>query len=542
MSADAANPANPMSDADSPALDHPVLLTVENVTKVYPGTIALKDANFQVRGAAVNVLVGENGAGKSTLMKIIAGAEQPTTGRIVIDGEAVVLADSVEARRHGIGIVFQELNLFPNLSIAENVFMAHEITRGGIDIDAPTQRERVRALLERLELNVSPDTLVEDLRIGQQQIVEIAKALAQDAKILILDEPTSALSAAEVEVLFRVIAELKAHGVGIVYISHRLEELVRIGDYITVLRDGHITGQQRMKDIDVPWIVRQMVGRETKDFSRPVDHTLGDPVLVVDSVSLPRKGAGYLVDHVSMTLRAGEIVGIYGLMGAGRSELFECLLGCHRHASGTVTLGGTPLAGKSIAQRVALGLALIPEDRKADGLLESLSIGSNITLSSLQALAHGFDIRMRDEQSSITRYIRELAIKVADWRLPVSSLSGGNQQKVVIARGLMTSPKVLLLDEPSRGIDVGAKADVFKVMRDLASQGIGILFVTSDLAEVKALSDRILVMSNGRVTAEFEGAAATDSAIVAASVIGHAVTRSGHTTQSDTISTPEVHA
>ena len=503
------------------APEHPVLLTVDNVTKVYPGTVALKDASFSVRGGAVNVLVGENGAGKSTLMKIIAGAEQPSSGRIVIDGEPVVLSGSAEARRRGIGIVFQELNLFPNLSIAENVFMAHEITRGRIDIDASAQRQRVRALLERLELDVSPDTLVEDLRIGQQQIVEIAKALAQDARILILDEPTSALSAAEVEVLFRVIADLKAAGVGIVYISHRLEELVRIGDYITVLRDGHITGQQRMSDIDVPWIVRQMVGRETKDFSRPITHVPGQTVLKVDNVSLPRRGAGYLVDHVSLELRAGEVVGIYGLMGAGRSELFECLLGCHRHATGTVTLAGLSLTGKSIADRVALGMALVPEDRQADGLLAALSISSNMTLSSLPQLAHGFDIRAGDEQRSVSRFIRDLAIKAADWRLAVSSLSGGNQQKVVIARGLMTTPKVLLLDEPSRGIDVGAKGDVFKVMRDLAGQGIGIVFVTSDLAEVKALSDRILVMSNGRVTAEFDGASATDSAIVAASVIGH---------------------
>jgi erythritol transport system ATP-binding protein len=331
-------------------------------------------------------------------------------------------------------------------------------------------------------------------------------------------------------VLFHVIADLKAQGVAIVYISHRLEELIRIGDYITVLRDGHITGQQPMTEIDVPWIVRQMVGRDTKDFSRPVGHERGAEVLSLRDVTLPRKGAGLLVDHVSLSLHAGEIVGIYGLMGAGRSELFECILGCHALSTGDVLLDGKPLNGLPVARRVARGLALIPEDRKADALLPILSIGDNMTLSSLADFARGFHISTQREQRSVLDYIRDLAIKVADWRLPVSSLSGGNQQKVVIARALMTAPKVLLMDEPSRGIDVGAKADIFKVMRDLAGRGLGVLFVTSDLEEVMALSDRILVMSNGRVTAEYDAADATQDALVAASAIGH---RTGHATHED---------
>ncbi|PMS34916.1 erythritol ABC transporter ATP-binding protein [Trinickia symbiotica] len=520
-----------MSDGADAVVSHDdVILSVEAVTKVYPGTTALKEVSFVVHRAAVNVLVGENGAGKSTLMRIIAGAEQPTSGRLVLDGAPIELADSAQALRHGIGIVHQELNLFPNLSIAENVFLGREMTRGRIHIDANTQRTKVRALLERLELDLSPDTLVEELPIGQQQLIEIAKALAQDARILILDEPTSALSAAEVEVLFRVIADLKSHGVAIVYISHRLEELIRIGDYITVLRDGRITGHQRMARVDVRWIVQQMVGRETRDFARPVGHERGAEVLGVRALSLPKKGGGYLVDHVSLTLHAGEIVGIYGLMGAGRSELFECILGCHAEAEGEVVLAGKPLSGRAIAERVAEGVTLIPEDRKADALLPILSIGSNMTLSSLRTLARGFDIDPKHEQSRITRYIGELAMKVADWRLPVSSLSGGNQQKVVIARALMTTPKVLLMDEPSRGIDVGAKADIFKVMRELSVKGLGILFATSDLEEVMALSDRILVMSSGRVTAEFEAAEATQHDIVAASAVGRRAAASLHET------------
>ncbi|MBB5496642.1 sugar ABC transporter ATP-binding protein [Paraburkholderia sp. MM5384-R2] len=510
----------------TPAQDE-AILQVEAVTKVYPGTIALKEVNFAVRRAAVNVLVGENGAGKSTLMKIIAGAEKPTSGRLMLDGAPIELESSAQALQRGIGIVYQELNLFPNLSIAENVFIAHEITRAGVHIDIDAQRRRVRELLARLELDLSPDTLVEDLRIGQQQLVEIAKALAHDARVLILDEPTSALSAAEVDVLFRVIAELKAQGVAIVYISHRLEELIRIGDYIAVMRDGRITGHQPMAQVDVPWIVRQMVGRDTKDFSRPIGHARGGEVLCVRDVSLPGKTHGFTVDHVSLTLHAGEIVGIYGLMGAGRSELFECILGCHRQASGEVVLNGKRLQGKPVWDRVAAGIALIPEDRKTDALLPVLSIGENMTIASLSEFARGFHLNSARERRTIGQYIRELAIKVADWRLPVSSLSGGNQQKVVIARALMTTPTVLLMDEPSRGIDVGAKADIFKVMRDLAVKGLGILFVTSDLEEVMALSDRILVMSNGRLTAEFDAAEATQHALVAASAIGHRTAQAG---------------
>ena len=507
--------------ASGPENAHQVVLRVEDVSKVYPGTMALKNVTFAVRKGAVNVLVGENGAGKSTLMKIIAGVEQPSTGRVMIGDVEVHLNSIDDAIGHGIGIVFQELNLFPNLSIAENIFIAREIRGAGFKIDMAQQERRAAELMARLEHPINPATLVGELRIGQQQIVEIAKALSKNARILIMDEPTSALSKAEVDILFRVIAELKSQGVAIVYISHRLEELIRIGDYITVLRDGRITGSQSMHDVDVKWIVRQMVGAETRDFSRALDHTLGQEVLSIRDVCLNGKTNGYLVDHVSLSLRAGEIVGIYGLMGAGRSELFECIFGLHEHARGQIALNGHALEGKTVAQRIAQGMALIPEDRKAEGLVASLSIGSNMTLSSLHDFASGFHIHAAQEQGAVRAFIRELSIKVADPDLEVNSLSGGNQQKVVIGRALMTNPKVLLMDEPSRGIDVGAKADVFKVMRDLAFKGLGILFATSDLDEVMALSDRIIVMSNGRITAQFERHEATQDALVSASAIGH---------------------
>ena len=503
--------------------DHPVVLTLRNVSKVYAGTTALKGIDFDVRAGAVNVLVGENGAGKSTMMKIIAGVEQPSSGEMLLDGAPITLRSTEDARRRGIGIVFQELNLFPNLSIVENLFISREITRAGHAIDVAAQEARARELLKALEHDLDPRTPVGELRIGEQQIIEIAKALSQAARILILDEPTSALSAPEVEILFKVINDLKARGVAIVYISHRLEELIRIGDHITVLRDGRITGAERMSAVDVPWIVRQMVGASTRDFARAGDHANGDTVLEVSHVSLARAGApGMLVDDVSLSLRRGEIVGIYGLMGAGRTELFECIFGCHPdRATGSIELAGSELRGRDVSGCIGAGLALIPEDRKADGLVHTMSIAENLTLANLWRLARRFHLSIAVERDAVKRFIASLGIKATNPALEIGSLSGGNQQKVVIGRALMTDPKVLLMDEPSRGIDIGAKADVFKVMRDLSRAGMGILFVTSDLEEVLALSDRILVMSNGRITAEFAPGEATQEAIVAASSVGH---------------------
>ncbi|EYD78236.1 Ribose ABC transport system, ATP-binding protein RbsA [Rubellimicrobium mesophilum DSM 19309] len=493
--------------------EHPIGLTIRGGTKVYPGTRALKDVDFDLRMGAVNVLVGENGAGKSTLMKVIAGVEELTEGRIEMDGQPVRFRSTREAERHGIGIVFQELNLFPNMSVADNIFIAHEKTRVGVDIDAGAQREAAGRLMERLEQDIDPDTPVGDLRIGQQQIVEIAKSLARDARILILDEPTSALSATEVEVLFRVIADLKAHGVGIVYISHRLEELIRIGDYITVLRDGVITGARAMAGVDVPWIVRNMIGDASKDFPREGAAQFGPEVLRAEEVCLPRQGGGWLVDHVSLSVREGEIVGIYGLMGAGRTELLDCIMGQHPHATGRVFIGGEALVG-DVAGRIRRGVALIPEDRKRDGLIGTMAIRENLTLSSLRDFTRAGRLDLKAEARKAIDFVKRLGIKAASVENPVFSLSGGNQQKVVIGKALMTQPRVLLMDEPSRGIDIGAKAEVFRVMRQLSAQGLGIVFVTSDLDEVLSLSDRIVVMANGRISASFEAREA-DAARVA---------------------------
>jgi erythritol transport system ATP-binding protein len=495
---------------------HPVGLSIRGGVKVYPGTRALKGVDFDLRMGAVNVLVGENGAGKSTLMKVIAGVETLTGGRVEMAGQEMHFRSKSDAVAAGIGIVFQELNLFPNLTVAENIFIAREPTRAGIDIDTAAQRQQAAALMQRLEQRIDPDAPLGTLRIGQQQIVEIAKALAQDARILILDEPTSALSAAEVEVLFRVIADLRAQGVGIVYISHRLDELLRIGDYITVLRDGVITGSRAMVGVDIPWIVRAMIGEGSKEFPRTEPPAFGDEVFRAEDITLPRLGGGFAVDHLSLSVRAGEIVGLYGLMGAGRTEFLECVMAQHPQSTGRFFVADRALTEGDVAGRIARGLALIPEDRKRDGLVQIMAIRENLTLSALARYAKGFHLSLRAEAAGAMDYVRRLAIKVASPENPVSSLSGGNQQKVVIGKALMTGPKVLLMDEPSRGIDIGAKAEVFRTMRRLAAEGLGILFVTSDLDEVRALSDRILVMANGRLTGEFPGTADPAAIISAA--------------------------
>lgn len=510
-----------MAEANSTLVPNgDVILRAENVTKIYPGTVALDSVDFNVYRGKVNVLIGENGAGKSTLMKIMAGVEQPSEGRLIMDGTEIDPKNPRDAESHGIGIIYQELNLFPNLNVAENIFMAHEQTVGGAVIRHGAQEQRARDLLARLEQPINPRTLVQNLRIGQQQIVEIAKALAQDMRILIMDEPTSALSNSEVEILFRVIEDLKAAGVSIIYISHKLEELMQIGDTITVLRDGHKVAEAPMRDVNLPWMIERMVGRDAAATYQPPTHELGDVILRVEDVTLPKIGGGYLLDHVSFALRAGEILGIYGLMGAGRTELFECVMGLHPHATGQMWLGGRDLRGL-IDRRINQGLILIPEDRQREGLIPELSVADNMLLASLRRFFNGIFLSGAKGHSSVERMIKELAIKVASAQNPISSLSGGNQQKVVVAKSLLTEPKVLLMDEPTRGIDVGAKEEIFEIARNLAAQGLGVMFVSTELKEIMAIADRILVMSKGRITQEFDRADATQQALVEASAIGH---------------------
>jgi erythritol transport system ATP-binding protein len=498
-----------------------VILRTDQITKAFPGTVALKHVDFNVYRGKVNVLVGENGAGKSTLTKILAGVEVPTKGSLYIENKQARIRSFHDAVTHGIGMIHQELNLFPNLNVAENIFIAQEIKKGCVQVDHRAQIEEARKLLDRLEADIDPRAQVADLRIGQQQLVEIAKALALDTRILIMDEPTSALSEADVAVLFKVIKELKNNGVSIIYISHRLEELIQIGDYISILRDGYLVEESAVKDIDISWIISSMVGEAAAHKLVHSSRSTGEEVLRVDNLCLPRAGGGFTVDHLSIHLNKGEILGVYGLMGAGRSEFFECLIGLQKGATGKVFLDGRDVTKGSVGKHIKSGMALIPEDRQREGLVQCLPVNHNMILAAIWKFAMGFHIRADRFKAAVTSMIKGLSIKVANADVLIRSLSGGNQQKVVIGKALLTSPKVLLMDEPTRGIDVGAKAEVFDIMNDLVSRGISIIFVTSELKEILAIADRIIVMCKGKVTGEFSIEHATEEKLVRASAIGH---------------------
>ena len=494
-------------------------LRAREVTKVYGGTQALKGVDFAVAPGRVTALFGENGAGKSTLMKILAGIETPTTGALELDGRPVVLEGPRDAADRGIAIIHQELSLFPNLSIADNIFMARERARGGVLIAGDEQREITARLLERLDEPLDPRTPVGDLRVGQQQVVEIARALSQDARVLIMDEPTSALSVAEVEVLFRVIRELTAGGVAIVYISHHLEEALEIADHVVVLRDGSLVAEAEAHEVDLAWIVEKMVGRDPKELF-PAEHAgARDPLLQVEDliVADPASPGRLSVDEVSLTVHAGEIVGLYGLMGAGRTELLETLAGRVRPVSGHILLNGRPVEDVPISGRIQLGLALVPEDRQRDGLVQSMSGGQNLTLASLLSYVRRAWVARDRERSAIERMMRDVTVKASGPQAPIGSLSGGNQQKVVLGKALLTEPTVLLLDEPTRGIDVGAKAEIFELMTQQAKRGLGVLFATSELEEALHVPDRLLVMSRGRIVRELRRGSATREEIMAAS-------------------------
>ena len=485
-------------------VDPDIVLQARDITMTYGSTRALKGVNFDIRRGRVTTLFGENGAGKSTLMKILSGVVAPTSGDITLDGAPVRFASTNDARAHGVAIIHQELSLAPNLSVRDNIFLGREL-RGRSGVDFAEEGRQAARLLAELEEDIDPLTPVESLRLGQQQIVEIARALSVDARILIMDEPTSALSAAEVEVLFTVIRDLTARGVAIVYISHHLEEALQITDHAVVLRDGSVTAAAPARDIDLPWIVRNMVGEHYDRGQPPTGYAFGETVLSVSGLCVEgREGTGgLLVDHLSLALRAGEIVCLYGLMGAGRTELLEAIAGRVPVASGQVHLEGRKLDGLSIAGRIARGLALVPEDRQRDGLVQTMSVGENLSLASIGRIIDRVLTSRTRERALVDASIRDVHIKTAGGAAPIGSLSGGNQQKVVIGRVLATEPRVILLDEPSRGIDVGAKAEVFKLLAEQAGRGLAVLFSTSEVQECLGVAHRIVVMRRGRIAAEF---------------------------------------
>jgi len=507
-------PGEAPGGATVPADD--AVLVARHVSKSYGGVQALRDVTFTAYRGKVNVLVGENGAGKSTLMKILSGTEQPTSGELLLDGRPVVLADPRTAMQQGIGIIHQELSLFPNLSVAENMFAGREMRRGRRFVDFATQRRRAREVLARLGQDIDPDTAVEDLPIGQQQLVEIGRVLLEDVRILIMDEPTSALSNNEVDVLFGVMADLRRQDVTVIYISHKLDEFRRIGDRVTVFRDGRLVAEADMAETDTGWIVRQMVGRDPNSLFQRRAGAVGDVLLDVRGLTCPGPQRP-LLDDVSLTVSAGEVVGIYGLMGAGRTELMECLMGTRTATAGEVRVRGTLETRGTVQARLGVGLALVPEDRQRDGLIQPMSVKENITLARLSELARGLFLGRASERSTAQQKVADLSIKVPSIGAPVTSLSGGNQQKVVLARAMLTEPVVLLLDEPTRGVDVGAKSQIAGIMADLAAEGYGVLFSSSELAEVMAMANRVIVLAKGHVSAEYSAEEVTEEKLVTAS-------------------------
>jgi erythritol transport system ATP-binding protein len=496
-----------------------IVLEARQITKVYPGTTALDKADFKVRKGKVNVLIGENGAGKSTMIKIVAGVESRTSGTIYINEKEAEYTTPNEAVQQGVGIIYQELNLFPNLSIAENMFMTRELKSSRFSIDHKKQNETAVQYLQKLNLDVSPETLVVDLRVGQQQLVEIAKVLSQNAQIIIMDEPTSALTESEVGTLFNVIDELRRQGITIIYISHRLEEVMHIGDYVTILRDGKFIAENPITEIDIPWIIDKMTGGhkiENIYERRP----MGEEILRVNNLSLPKKnGRGFAVKDVSFSLRAGEILGLYGLLGAGRTELLECLIGEQENYTGTIELEGKTVNSTTINGRIKDGFALIPEDRKTLGIFGNMIILENMVMSALSRFFKRFFLREKMEQEAAAGVSKDLNVKAASIMDSINSLSGGNQQKIIIGRSLLTNPKILLMDDPTRGIDISAKYDVYEICKRLAENGIGIIFVSSEMQEMHAIPDRVLVLSQGQLKGEFLHEDLTEEKLVAASAI-----------------------
>ncbi|QQA41424.1 sugar ABC transporter ATP-binding protein [Pelagovum pacificum] len=494
------------------------VISARNVSKSYGNVHALKGVNFDVHRGEVTTLFGENGAGKSTLMKILSGVIQPTSGEIVLDGEAVRFDTSTDARDRGISIIHQELSLAPNMNVRDNIFMGREIM-GPAGVDFAEEARQTRALMAELEEEIDPLTPVEELRLGQQQLVEIARALSVDSRILIMDEPTSALSASEVEVLFKVIHDLKARGVSIVYISHHLEEALQITDHAVVLRDGNMTAKAPRAEIDLEWIVRNMVGDNFDLGSPPTGHEMGDAALSIRDLVVPdqsRPGRN-VVDGVSLDVRAGEVVCIYGLMGAGRTEMLECAAGRLHNTGGEIRLLGEDVSGLSIAQRIESGLVLVPEDRQRDGLVQTMSVGQNMSLASIRDFVRGIFTSRKAEREIVERGIREVTVKTSGGGAAIGSLSGGNQQKVVIGKMMATGPTVVMLDEPSRGIDIGAKAEVFRLLAETArDKGLAVLFSTSEVNECLSIAHRVIVMRRGKISAEF-GSDVSKEEIMAAS-------------------------
>ena len=493
------------------------IIAFEHLTKRFPGVVALADVSLEVAPGELHAIVGENGAGKSTLVKCLSGVIVDYEGRLLVRGRPARFHATTDAERAGIAIIHQELNLVEQLSAAANIFLGREKrARFGL-LDDRAMERAAGELLGQLECRIDPRELVRQLRVGDQQLVEIAKALSLDAEILIMDEPTSALTEAEVVRLFRVIDRLRDRGVTILYISHKMDEVFRLADRITVLRDGQLVRTVARHETTPREVTHLMVGREIEEASSSDPRRPGEVVLAVEDLSLPWAGHArrWRLRNIGFTLRRGEILGLAGLMGAGRTELLECLFGAGtQRAQGRILLEGRPVAFRHPAEAMRAGVALVTEDRKRLGIFDNLNVGPNVTICTLREAARLGVVRPRREHALAQEAVRRMGIRAAGLDAPITSLSGGNQQKSIVGRWLLARPKVLLLDDPTRGVDVGAKAEMYRLMDTLCRQGLGIVVTSSELPELLTVCDRILVLCEGHLTGELARHEATEQRIM----------------------------
>lgn len=498
------------------------MLQAKNITKRFSGVTALSDVNLTLHPGKVTAIVGENGAGKSTLMKILSGVHTQYEGTIIYNGQPVKFSGTKDAEDAGIAIIHQELNLVPHLSIAENIFLGREITNAFGMLDKKQMHDKTRQLLACLNLAVDPQTKIAEIKVGQQQLVEIAKALYSNAAVIIMDEPTSAISDKEVDNLFSIIAQLKAAGKTIAYISHKFKELFAVADNYVVLRDGTTVDAGVMQKATQELLIQKMTGREIVFQKRNAAAGDAPVLLTVKNLSLrhPEIKNKNLFSNISFSLHKGEIVGIYGLMGAGRTEIMETIFGLYpKTAGGEVLVDTAAVKIKSPGDAIAAGIALVPEDRKLQGLILNQSVNKNIGLTILKQLQRwGIMLSNAKEKALSDNYISRLGIKTSSGNNAVQNLSGGNQQKIVIAKWLATKPKILLLDEPTRGIDINAKSEIYKLIKSLAAEGMGIVMVSSELPEILAVSDRVLVLCEGQLTASIPIEKATEAGILKAAI------------------------
>ncbi len=479
----------------------PPLLQLANVTKSFGAVRALKGVSFDLQGGEIHALLGENGAGKSTLIKVVTGAHQPDGGTITVASQLVPHLSPASAHKLGIACIYQQPALFPDLTVAENIGLRLEPATATRTVNWPGRRDRAAKLLKRIGADIDPDTEVRNLSMPEQQLVEIACALGAEARIVIMDEPTASLTQKEQHLLFAVVRGLRDNGVGVIYISHRLEEIFALADRVTVLRDGESVGTSKTDDMTETSLIRLMVGREVSQIYPPAAGAPGEVALSLKNVSCGASG----IKNVTLEVRAGEVVGLAGLVGAGRTELARVLFGLTPADAGEIALQGRAVVIASPAEAIAKGMAYVPEDRRRHGIILEMPIAANVTMAIQRRIFPGAWLRPKAERQLTLEYIRDLAVKTYGPEAPGGSLSGGNQQKVSLARWLATKPKVLILDEPTQGVDVGAKSEIHKLIRRLAREGMAVLMISSDLPEILGMSDRIAVMRGGTITAMLPG-------------------------------------